>query len=99
MLAASSVVGQPLGVDNQDRVGGMGQCALDGLGRKQNIGIGTDKALLHLVLGVEERGEDVVVLPVSIMPKGELGISLAHLVDLVAANENNVLKAVLLKCL
>ena len=76
----------------------MSQRLANGVGRKQNVGIGADEAFVHLILSMKKRSEDVVVFPIRIVTKSELRISLANLVDLVAADKNNVIETVGTEC-
>src|SRR5205823_566784 len=68
--------------------------AADDVGGEENVAVAADEAIAHLVFSAEQRGEDVVVLPIGVFAKAELRISGFDLVDLVAADEADVGKAV-----
>ena len=89
VLTAIGVVGEPFRVDDKRRVGGMSQRLANGIGRKQNVEIGADEAFVR---------ENVVVLPVRVVTEGEFRAGLANLVDLVAADKNNVIETVGTEC-
>ena len=98
MVVAMLVTIAPGSVDDQRDVVLAGEQRFDGLWRKQDVGITADKRLVHQVFGIEERGQDVVVWPVIIVPKSQLGVALLDLVDLIAADEADVVDAAFTQC-
>src|SRR5678815_5779400 len=88
MLRPVGVTVAPVRVDAQDDVAGMGQGIADDRVAEKDVGIGADEAAVHERFGMEQREENVVVLPVGVVGEGELGIIPADLLDLVAADED-----------
>ena len=97
MLGAMLVPHQPIAVDAQGDVRVAVDNTLDDRRCKENIGVTTDERFVHPVFGVQQRGEYVVVRPVAVMPKHELGIILLHGLDAISANEDDVVDIVLTK--
>ena len=76
MIGAMLVPVEPAGIDAERHVGWRGRQPGDDIGREQHVAVAADEWLIHQILGVEQRGQDVVVLPVRVVAKGELRIVL-----------------------
>jgi hypothetical protein len=95
MIGAACVTMQPLGIDTEHKVL-ISRChPADDVGRKENVAVAADERLVHQILGAEERGEDVVVLPTGVFAKDELRIVRFDFVDFVASDEADVGEAVI----
>ena len=74
MVGAVLVAREPGRIDAEGHVVlGRGQPA-DNVGGEQDVAVAADERLVHQVLGTEQRGQDVVVLPVGVVAKRELRI-------------------------
>ena len=62
--------------------------------RIKHIRVSADERLVHQVLGIHQRGHDVVVFPIVVLAKSELGIIATDFVDLITADETNVFDAI-----
>ena len=84
----------PTDVDGQCDILLGSEESCDEIRREEDIRITADELLIHEILRVHEREEDVIVLPVCVVPEGEIGIIRTDLVDLVAADEANIVNSV-----
>jgi hypothetical protein len=62
----------------------------DERGAVEDVGVGADETVGHRVLGVKQRGEDVVVRPVAVVAERELRVVGPDPLDPVAADEDDL---------
>ena len=74
MLGAMFVAFEPVGVHAQGDVGGMASNASHDVAGEKNVRVTANEAIGHQVFGMHEGEQDVVVLPVRVVAKGELRI-------------------------
>jgi len=94
VIGATFIAGEPGSIDTQGHVLLGGGEAANDVGGEKDVAVAADEAVLHLIFRTEQRGQDVVVLPVGVFAECELRIIALDLVDLVAADEANVGEAI-----
>ena len=93
VLRPVPVTAEPLRIDDQRHVFIRVQQPFDDLGCKENVRVAAEERLVHQIFSVEQRGKNIVALPTLIMAKRELRVAFADLVDLVSADEANIVNA------
>ena len=88
MLAAIYIARTPVRINAERDIALVLQRATHDRGTVENIGIGTNKTIGHILLGAKERGQDIVVLPVGVMAINQLRVVGLNLLDAIAADKN-----------